>query len=135
MVVAIGSNNFMGVDIEAWNNQIDHLAVANQCFADTEKTTWLTLSEDEKSAMFYQLWTRKESFAKATGSGITLDVSKVITTFENGISRFASIPSCFGNVLEWKLVDLDFGDGLSGALTVKTNEFSQLNFQSLSIYA
>lgn len=135
MVIAVGSYDFIGVDIEIWDN-IDHLAIAEQCFAKTEKTVRLGLPENKKQKMFYQYWTRKESFAKATSAGITMDVSKVITATENGIPRFASKPSPFGNVLKWKLVDLEFETGVSCALTLKTNVFSnklpELIYLSLS---
>lgn len=133
MIVAVGYNDFIGVDIEAWDNKLDFLAIAKQCFAASETTAWLALPESEKPAMFYQLWTRKESFAKATGAGITLDVAQVTTTAETGVSHFASIPHSFGNIMEWQLVDLKFNDGISAALTVKTNDSYQINFQTLSI--
>jgi 4'-phosphopantetheinyl transferase len=132
MIVAIGFYEYLGVDIETWDKKIDyHLSVANQCFAEAEKSAWLALPDHKKPAMFYQLWTRKESFVKATGTGITLDVSQVIILTENA-AHFVSIPASYGTADDWKLVDLHFPDGISGALTVKANDFNKINVKSLT---
>lgn len=117
MVVAVGYYEYMGVDIEVWNSKVDFLAVANECFSEAEKSYWQALPGDEKTATFYQFWTRKESFAKAVGSGITLGVAQVVTSL-NGTACFLSIPDSYGSAGDWTVVDLDVGQGISGALTV-----------------
>jgi 4'-phosphopantetheinyl transferase len=135
MVVAVGYYENMGVDIEVWDSKVDFLAVANECFAEAEKSYWQALPIDEKTATFYQLWTRKESFAKAVGSGITLGVAQVVTSL-NGTACFLSIPDSYGSACDWTVVDLDVGLGISGALTVGAHYKAQgeiLEVNSLSL--
>lgn len=122
MIVAVGYYDYIGVDIEVWNDNIDCYAIANECFAELEATYWKALPDSEKSAAFYRFWTRKESFAKAVGVGITLGVSKIITSVVDAPAKFISIPDCYGAADDWKVVDLDFWPGISGALTVNTNK-------------
>jgi len=55
------------------------------------------LPEDRKDAFFYRLWTRKESFVKAVGIGVGLDVSRVVSSLV-GAARFLSVPEGAGRL-------------------------------------
>lgn len=126
MLVAVSLHYPVGVDIEIWNDRIDRAAIAEDCFADSERAYWQALPDTEKDAAFYRFWTRKESFVKAVGAGITLGVAGVVTSVD-GTARFLSIPADCGSADEWRLHDLALGQGLSGALVVKTNGFTRIN--------
>ncbi|MEQ1529549.1 MAG: 4'-phosphopantetheinyl transferase superfamily protein [Methylococcales bacterium] len=119
MLVAVGMDCEIGVDIEVWNGGIDTLSIANICFAEAERCFWNELPENRKNEFFYRFWTRKESFVKAVGVGLGLDVSCVVSSHE-GATRFLSVPDGYGCAGDWALVDLDFGSGISAALTVST---------------
>ncbi len=127
MAVAVGGYDYLGVDIEAWNSGMDLSGAAKTCFGDSEQATWHTATGQEKLAVFYQLWTRKESFLKAVGMGMTLEAAKVITATE-GEPRFLSLPEGYPTH-EWKLIDLKFGHGLSAALTVKAPNHPPINLK------
>jgi 4'-phosphopantetheinyl transferase len=131
MVVAVGYYDNIGVDIEVWNDKIDCHAIAKECFAEVEATYWKGLPDSAKSAAFYRFWTRKESFAKAVGAGITLGVSRVITSVDEP-ARFLSVPNDYGTASDWTVVDFDFGTDISATLTVNAINIEQINFKSLS---
>ncbi|NOU23259.1 MAG: 4'-phosphopantetheinyl transferase superfamily protein [Methyloglobulus sp.] len=131
MVVAVGYHDNIGVDIEVWNDKMDCHAIAKECFAEVEATYWQGLPDSAKPVAFYRFWTRKESFAKAVGAGITLGVSQVITSVDEP-TRFLSVPDCYGAASDWTVVDFDFGTEISAALTVNTINNEQINFKSLS---
>lgn len=118
MLVAVGTDEQIGVDIEVWNSKIDCAAIANICFAEVERRFWNGLPKNSKDEFFYRLWTRKESFVKAVGVGLGLDVAKVVSSSLAGVGRFLSVPEGYGSAGDWTLVDLDFGSGTSAALTV-----------------
>ena len=117
MLVAVGLDGQIGVDIEVWNNSVDSASVASLCFAEAERCFWNGLPGSSKDEFFYRLWTRKESFVKAVGVGLGLDVSKVVSSMV-GATRFLSVPEGYGFAGDWALVDLDVGRGISAALTV-----------------
>ena len=127
MVVAVGYYDNIGIDIEVWNDKVDLNAIAKECFAEVETTFWKALPDSAKAAAFYRFWTRKESFVKAVGAGITVGVSQVITSVDEPV-RFLSVPEGYGAASDWKVVDLDFGSEISGALTVNANTMGQINF-------
>ncbi len=131
MIVAVGYHDNIGVDIEVWKGNVDCQVIVQECFAEVEATYWKRLPDNAKPAAFYRFWTRKESFAKAVGAGITLGVSRVITSVDEP-TRFLSLPDDYGAVSGWAVVDLDFGLGISGALTVNADSIGQISLKSLS---
>ncbi|MDO9187435.1 MAG: 4'-phosphopantetheinyl transferase superfamily protein [Bacteroidia bacterium] len=131
MLVAVGADIQIGVDIEVWNSKIDCVSIAHICFAETERCFWSGLPKNSKDEFFYRLWTRKESFVKAVGVGLGLDVSKVVST-PVGVARFLSVPERYGSAEDWTLVDLDFGGGISAALTVPAHCDKRIEFKRLA---
>ena len=69
MLVAVGFHKSIGIDVEWWDDRVDGAAMVQDCFAESERSFWETLPDTERTAIFYQFWTRKESFVKAVGKG------------------------------------------------------------------
>ncbi|WP_374088473.1 4'-phosphopantetheinyl transferase superfamily protein [Methylomicrobium lacus] len=117
LLVGVSQVQDVGVDIEVWNDAVDYEAVLSLCFADAERCFWRALPAAEKREFFFRSWARKESFIKAVGLGLGLDVAQVVTA-TSGPSRFLSLPAGYGGPEGWSLLDLELASGLSGALTV-----------------
>jgi 4'-phosphopantetheinyl transferase len=62
----------LGVDIEQHRDMSDLVDVAKRFFAPAEVSTLLSLPPNERSAAFFRCWTRKESFVKAVGDGLSI---------------------------------------------------------------
>lgn len=131
MLAAVGADDRIGVDIEVWNGKIDCIAIAAICFAESERYFWHELPECGKDEYFYRLWTRKESFVKAVGVGLGIDVSKVVSS-PAGAGRFLSVPEAYGPADAWALADLDLGRGISAALTVPAHSYRGHAFKRLA---
>ncbi|MCO5258071.1 MAG: 4'-phosphopantetheinyl transferase superfamily protein [Lentimicrobium sp.] len=73
-VVAALSSSAVGVDVERMRKAPE--GVANRFFSEKEKA-WLAAAGDEKekAEIFFTLWTLKESFLKAIGTGLTRSLS------------------------------------------------------------
>jgi len=73
-VVAALSSSAVGVDVERMRKVPE--GVANRFFSEKEKA-WLASANDgkEKAEIFFTLWTLKESFLKAIGTGLTRSLS------------------------------------------------------------
>ena len=130
MAVAVGMDDRIGIDIEIWNDHVDFNSVATLCFSKAERSFWYELPASEKTEFFYRLWTRKESFVKAIGVGLGLDVSQVVSSL-TGDAQFLSVPSDYGPVDDWKLIDLNRGIGISAALSAPMKSFDRIEFRQL----
>ncbi len=130
MVAAVGYHGSIGVDIEVWNEKIDYYAIVEGCFAKIEATFWKALADSEKTAVFYRFWVRKESFAKAVGAGITLGISNVINSVDDPV-RYLEIPDCYGKASDWKVIDLNLGSKITGALTMNFSGIEKINLKWL----
>lgn len=115
MLLAAGPRE-LGVDIEVWDPCHDPESLAGEILAPNELEYWLILSPAERAAAFYRFWTRKESLAKAVGSGIGIGVASIETT-TGSLAKFLGLPKDCGKPSDWHLIDLDFGAGISGAMS------------------
>ena len=66
VVLAFGRNRDIGVDIEKIKREMDVLSIASRYFAPEEIA--LIENAEDRHAMFFQLWARKEAYVKACGS-------------------------------------------------------------------
>lgn len=58
--------------------------VVKRAFSDEEKILLENTPDEEKNMMFFRLWTLKESYVKAIGTGISYPLNTVSFSFENG---------------------------------------------------
>lgn len=130
LAVGISYSYEIGVDIEIWSDNVDYEAVLGLCFAESERSFWQVLPKEQRTAFFYRLWTRKESFVKAVGLGLELNVAQVATA-PNGPSRFLSLPYGFGKPEDWRLIDLELSSGLSGAVAVPSGFDPTIRYKRL----
>ena len=60
----------IGLDVELIATRVDPLLIAKRFFSESESNALLALSDFERLAQFFSLWTLKEAFAKAHGIGL-----------------------------------------------------------------
>ena len=130
MAVGVGYDYEIGIDIEVWLDRVDYHGIMALCFSEEETRFWSDLPKERQKEFFYKLWTRKESFVKAVGLGLKLDVSLVETTL-TGISRFLSLPTECGLPENWSLIDLELAHGMSSAITVHSRNPPSINYKNL----
>jgi 4'-phosphopantetheinyl transferase len=125
----------LGVDIEIAKPRKNLAALVEKCFAEPEATYWHGLPKPEQAAAFYQFWTRKEAFVKATGRGIALGLKRCVLN-PDAPTTLLCVPKEFAPASAWRVQDLDLGQGLFGALavdsdvtTIKLIERHQLPFR------
>ncbi len=69
-LIAVGGTQPLGVDVEDVKPVPEMEGVAESHFAADERAALFALSEPERLAAFYRIWTRKEAYVKATGIGV-----------------------------------------------------------------
>lgn len=118
LLIAVGRDSVLGVDIEGWRDISNLSGMVDRCFAPAEQRYWSALDAGSRTAAFYAFWTRKEAFVKAVGRGISLGLEHCVIGLEPRL-HFASLPRGFGDASEWSLLDIDVGGGVSAALAVR----------------
>jgi 4'-phosphopantetheinyl transferase len=107
----------LGVDVERIRPLRDAEGIIERFFSPRESTTLKTLRADQKPVAFFNLWTRKEAWLKATGDGIgeSLNQSEV-SLLPDEPARFLSILGDTQAAAAWTLEDLNPADGFKAAL-------------------
>jgi len=75
--IAVGRHP-VGIDLEIVTDEID---IIHDVLHDDEKASFALLSAGEGRRRFLQIWTVKEAFLKALGSGLNIDPASVATVF------------------------------------------------------
>lgn len=119
-LVAVARRGAVGVDVEQWDQRIDHLELAGQFFSPYECSSLASLEgHDAIVAGFFAAWTRKEAYMKATGHGIVRGLSHFdVSLAPREPVRLLDDRLDVGAVNRWTIAGLDVGAGYSGALAV-----------------
>jgi len=110
----------IGVDIERIRKIPDMEQIAEQFFSVRENTIFCSLPTGKRKEAFYNCWTRKEAFIKATGDGLTLPLHTFDVTLVPG--EPAELINIVGNLKEsnrWSLHALTPSPGYVGAIAVE----------------
>ena len=113
----------VGVDVERVRVLDDADELVNRFFSPAEAQTFRDLPAAAKPAAFFNLWTRKEAWLKATGEGIAHSLHRVEVSFLSGDpARLIRLPADLGNQGDWFLQELAPATGFTGALAVSSRE-------------
>jgi 4'-phosphopantetheinyl transferase len=85
-LVAVTPCGEIGVDVEHVRDMATRDAMAERFFHPSEVATLQALPPDLRAHGFFNAWTRKEAFLKATGKGITYGIDRVEVTLAPGDS-------------------------------------------------
>lgn len=115
ILFAIANKAQLGVDIEVCKHRTNLVGLVDKCFAEQERAYWTQLSESDQVQAFYNFWTQKEAFVKATGRGIALGLNACVVNPLQP-TTFLSVPEVCGSALAWHSQALACGADLSAAI-------------------
>jgi 4'-phosphopantetheinyl transferase len=111
----------LGIDVETVRPVEDADQIVQRYFSAEEKLIYAALDQpEEEQLVFFQCWTRKEAFLKATGEGLALELDQVVVSL--GLKKPAqllSIPARYQPISDWQLVNLELGPDCCAALAVR----------------
>lgn len=86
-LIAVSQHSAVGVDVERWRDNVEHLEIAERFFSPYERDALRALSGngDDSERMlrgFFSTWSRKEAYLKATGHGISRGLHHFDVTLE-----------------------------------------------------
>ena len=82
LVMAFSRQYPLGVDVEQVKSDFDVLTIAKHYFSSKEQIALKKLKDSEQPRGFYRCWTRKESFIKAKGSGLSFPLDAFTVSLE-----------------------------------------------------
>ena len=112
-VIAIGENGDVGIDVESTSDRRTILNIAQHYFhADEIFQLEKITDEEEQKEYFFQLWTLKESFVKALGTGISTGLDKMSFHIDNENKIHANLSSDLQlqNPSEWQFFQYELND-------------------------
>lgn len=108
----------VGIDIEHIRDVPEMEQIAGLFFSDTEKKVFCSLPENKKKAIFFQIWTRKESYIKCIGTGL----NESLDTFDV-LSEADDIPGPIAGDLkktsQWHIEDLNPSSAHAAAYAIR----------------
>ena len=107
-VIAVTPGFQVGVDLELVDLRVDVVAIARRFLSKEEAALLSPLGPGARSTAFFRLWTRKEAYAKATGSGLTVGIGELFAS-----PRLSASTIWHGT---HTIVDIDPAPGYVGAL-------------------
>ena len=119
-VLAFTRDSEMGVDIEKCKSNFDHLEIAQNFFSPDEIRTLEALPEVERAAGFYRCWTRKESFIKAKGSGLSFSLTSFSVSLDPEDATLLRTDWNPEEREQWRLASFIPEKGYLGALSIKS---------------
>lgn len=119
-LIALSSEGPVGVDLERVVAFPDFERIAASRFHPGETSAIMQLTGEPRLRAFYECWTRKEAYLKASGLGLARGLHGVTVTVTRARPRIVSLAA--DDVARWTLVDLDLGDGFAGAAVLPNSQ-------------
>lgn len=118
-LVAVAWELELGVDIERVRAMDDFDAMCRQCLAPAEREALERLEAEKRLPAFFRIWVCKEAMLKALGTGLSVDMKRVVVDFrEAGPLTFQALDFDRERIRfpPWQLWELHPHPGYAGAL-------------------
>ncbi len=118
-LVAVTRRGEIGADVEQVRELVSADDLAGRFFHPNEVVTLRGLRPDQRMRGFFNAWTRKEAFLKATGKGISYGIDRVEVTLRPGEPpRVLGIDGDARAAAGWTLESLEPAPGYVGAVAI-----------------
>jgi 4'-phosphopantetheinyl transferase len=122
-LVAVAGTGDVGVDVERVRPLSEAEDIVSRFFSPRESDGFKAVPEAERSRAFFNLWTRKEAWLKATAEGIGQSLNQVEVSFLAGESaRFISLFGSIEAAEQWRLWELVPAPGYVGAVATRAKD-------------
>lgn len=112
----------IGVDIEVHRPDRPFIKLATRYFAESEQQFLRGVPAHEQMGCFYDLWTLKESYLKARGTGLALPLGDFSFALASGLLTFEAKAPLDDRPERWRFWCARICGGLSVALALESAE-------------
>jgi len=110
----------IGVDVEKIKSNFDVTPLAEQNFSQMEIEALNKLNDFDRDRGFYRCWTRKESFIKAKGLGLSFPLDEFAVSLDDDLSsEVLQTKWDIKEKEEWQLISYIPADGYLAAVSVR----------------
>ena len=113
-LIAVTATSPVGVDVERVVPRTYLERIAETRFAPAEAAAIGQLRGEAQLRAFYNCWTRKEAYLKATGAGLTQGLDRVIVSVDDERPAIVSLDG--DDPVAWSVVSLDPEPGFTAAV-------------------
>ena len=113
-LIAITTVGPVGVDVEKVVPRTHLDRIAETRFASDETAAIMSLEGEARLRAFYNCWTRKEAYLKATGTGLTAPLDRVVVSVDD--ERPAIVALEGGDPAKWSVASLEPRPGYVAAV-------------------
>ena len=115
-IVGISRDRLIGVDVE-YVREMDNLdSLVKRFFCAEEYQYFQQAPPQQQQQIFFQLWTAKEAYLKATGAGLAGGLDQVQLSMSP--LKFQSLPGNIENLKDWDLFSCELLSNYQAAITV-----------------
>jgi 4'-phosphopantetheinyl transferase len=111
VVLALGRDPAVGVDVERLDRAVRPLEVADRFFSPDEIAALRALPEARHRDRFLALWTLKEAYIKARGMGLALPLREFTFAPDEAPPRVRFAPSLDDDPARWRFARVDLASG------------------------
>ena len=97
----------IGVDVECVGRKVSHEQVARRFFAPEEMVALQAKPEEERSRAFFDIWTLKEAYLKARGTGISIPLNSFAVEVSGHSEKLLREDGDLEASARWKLVSVN----------------------------
>lgn len=119
VVLALGADPSVGVDVERLDRSVRPLEVADRFFSAAEVEGLRALPAERHRDRFLALWTLKEAYIKARGMGLALPLRDFSFWPDDAPPRVRFEPSLGDDEARWRFARVDLGSGHRVAVAAK----------------
>jgi 4'-phosphopantetheinyl transferase len=110
----------IGVDIEKLRTDFEAEEIAERFFSPAERAALHAIAKEARHAAFFRVWTRKESYIKALGEGLSHPLHQFdVSAGDDDAWLIATRPQA-SEAQRWHLEDLKVVPGYVAAVAVET---------------
>ena len=121
-------HHLIGVDLE-FLRESDCMKIARRFFSDEEYELLIRANEDARAKLFFQLWTAKEAYLKAIGTGLADSLADVNLAIDEVLSpRLLAIKGDKLAAAKWSLYSCIPATGYIASIAIKTTPFVPIDF-------
>lgn len=117
-------NHLIGVDLEYQKSMPDAIKIAQRFFSPREFQMLQATTRENQSKLFFQLWTFKEAYLKAIGTGISGSLANAEIAFDQTKAPYLwQLPA--DSATPWSLYSCDPDPNYLGAIAINSHSDQQ----------